>query len=335
MTVKTSQMGLSATLDVLCPMHVHIGHSGQILHAGPTIRKLRPEHDLSGAGFLDVFQLIRPREVRTVSGLLASLGAKIHIRFKDEPMTALQGVVVADPLGHGVILNLSFGISILDAVQDYALTSSDFAATDMAIEMLFLVEAKSAAMDASQKLNLRLQNAKEAAENQAFSDELTGLKNRRSVERILEHLLADQSPFSFLQLDLDYFKSVNDTYGHAAGDHVLQEVARVLKEETRNQDEVARIGGDEFVIIVQGDVPGKRLESLSKRILTRLQSPIWFEGNPCHVSTSIGISTVRKGQPKSADVIMQQADKALYSSKENGRCQFAFFEGDDQKSGSP
>lgn len=335
MTVQSSHPELEVALDTLCPMHVHIGHLGQIIHAGPTIQKLRPEFDLVGVGFFDLFEVIRPRKVKTVSDVMASLGAKVHIRFKDAPRTALQGVVVADPIGNGVLINLSFGISILDAVQDYALTSSDFAATDMAIELLFLVEAKSAAMDASQKLNVRLQNAKVAAEKQAFSDDLTGLRNRRAVERILDQLLEDQSPFSFLQLDLDYFKAVNDTFGHAAGDHVLQEVAHVLKEETRDQDEVARVGGDEFVIVVQGDVPRQRLESLSKRILNRLQTPIWFEGNPCHVSTSIGISSVHKGHPNTADEIMQKADKALYSSKKNGRCQFAFFEDHVQKSGSP
>lgn len=325
MNIQAAHRRFSTTLDILCPMHVHVGASGRILHAGPTLTKLRPDVSLAGMCFLDVFQPLRPRTLKSFKDVLGAVGSKIHIKFQDEPCTALQGVVVPDPSGNGVLLNLSFGISILDAVQDYALTGSDFAATDMAVEMLFLVEAKSAAMDASQKLNIRLQDAKLAAEQQAFTDVLTGLKNRRAVEHILDQYLSARSAFSFLQLDLDFFKAVNDSFGHAAGDHVLQEVARVLKKEARDQDDVARIGGDEFVIIVKGSAPRARLEAMSTRILGSLKDPIFFEGNPCRVSTSIGISSAARGQKMSADLIMQQADKALYASKANGRSQYAFF----------
>ncbi|UZD91555.1 GGDEF domain-containing protein [Cognatishimia activa] len=335
MNIQTPTLRFANTMDILCPMHVHIGNNGRIVHAGPTIKKLRPKLGIAGGCFLEVFDLLRPRRLKTVEDVLHSVGDKVHIGFKDVPTTTLQGVVVSDPFGNGVLMNLSFGISVLDAVQDYALTNADFAATDMAIEMLFLVEAKSAAMDASQKLNKRLQNAKIAAEKQAFTDDLTGLRNRRAIEQILDQNISERAAFSFLQLDLDFFKAVNDTYGHAAGDYVLQKVARVLSEEARDQDEVARIGGDEFVIVVQGDTPRARLADLSQRIIRRLKQPIHFEGNPCRVSTSIGISSVKIGQVTSADLIMQQADKALYKSKENGRSQFAFFEDFIEKSGSP
>lgn len=327
MNIQSTYHRFSETLDVLCPMHIHVSASGCILHTGPTLAKLRPNMPLVGMRFLDAFQLLRPRALKSFKDVLGAVGARIHIRFQDEPRTDLQGVVVPDPSGNGVVLNLSFGISILDAVQEYALSGSDFAATDMAIEMLFLVEAKSAAMDASQKLNTRLQNAKLAAEEQAFTDALTGLKNRRAVEHILELYISERSAFSFLQLDLDYFKAVNDNFGHAAGDHVLQEVAHVLKDEARDQDDVARIGGDEFVIIVKGTAPRRRLEVLSERILKRLEDPILFEGHPCLISTSIGISSAKQGRKLSADLIMQQADKALYASKANGRSQYAFFDG--------
>lgn len=101
------------------------------------------------------------------------------------PKTEVKGLLVAGPSEGQSIVNLSFGISVVDAVSDYSLNSADFAATDLTIEMLYLVEAKSAAMEASRKLNLRLQGAMIAAEEQAFTDTLTGLKNRRAMDHVL------------------------------------------------------------------------------------------------------------------------------------------------------
>ncbi|MFC6759321.1 GGDEF domain-containing protein [Sulfitobacter porphyrae] len=149
-----------------------------------------------------------------------------------------------------MIVNLSFGISIVDGVRDYALSNADFAATDLAIEMLYLIEAKTAAMDESRRLNLRLQGAKIAAEQEADTDALTGLGNRRALNNVLTRMVAGRVPFAVMQIDLDYFKSVNDTLGHAAGDHVLQTVAQIMVEETRNKDTVARVGGDEFTVVL-------------------------------------------------------------------------------------
>ena len=100
-------------------------------------------------------------------------------------------------------------------------------------------------------------------------------------------------------------------------------------------DQVARIGGDEFVILVTGQVPNTRLANMSSRILGRLKDPIMFEGNPCKISTSIGISSVKNGEETTSDLIMQQADRALYVSKENGRSQYSFFADCADESGSP
>lgn len=193
--------------------------------------------------FLDRFDLRRPRAVMSMADLMASSGVKLHLRFRDPPATGLKGVLMPLPGGQGAIVNLSFGISILDAVRDYRLTSGDFAATDLAIEMLYLVEAKSAAMEASRLLNQRLQGARIAAEEQAFTDTLTGLKNRRAMDHVLGRVIATQMPFAVMHVDLDFFKAVNDRLGHAAGDHVLQEVARIMIDATRRgKDTVARTG---------------------------------------------------------------------------------------------
>ena len=161
---------------------------------------------------------------------------------------------------------------------DYALVSSDFAATDLAIEMLYLVEAKSAAMEASRKLNLRLQGAMIAAEEQAFTDTLTGLKNRRAMDHVLARLIEAGREFALMHIDLDFFKAVNDTLGHAAGDHVLQNVARIMVEETRSDDTVARVGGDEFVILFDGLTDRETLVRVAERIIQKARGSDAFWG---------------------------------------------------------
>ncbi len=315
---------LCAILDALCPMHVMLDPSGHITHAGPTLAKLRPGTDLIGQRFLETFELYRPRSIETMPGLLQAEGVKLHLRFRDEPATTLKGLLVPSPDAGGAIINLSFGISILDGVRDYALSSADFAATDLTVEMLYLVEAKSAAMEASRKLNLRLQGAKIAAEEQAFTDTLTGLKNRRAVDFVLPRLSDCGGAFAVMQLDLDFFKAVNDTLGHAAGDHVLQHVARVLVEETRADDTVARVGGDEFVLIFDRLSDRKKLSDIAARIIRRLTEPIPFQGEVCQISASIGIAVWSGGAGADHMQLLADADLALYASKHEGRARYSF-----------
>ena len=310
---------LKGILDILCPMHVLLDRTGHIVSVGHTLQKLRPEEAMPGNRFLELFELNRPRAVANMNGLLAVSGAKLHLLFRDSPRTALKGVVVPLPDGDGAIVNLSFGISVLDAVRDYALTSADFSATDLAIELLYLVEAKSAAMEASRKLNLRLQGAKIAAEEQAFTDTLTGLKNRRALDHILSRLTVTDIPFAMMNLDLDFFKAVNDTLGHAAGDHVLQQAARIMVEETREDDMVARVGGDEFVLLFMNLTDRARLSRIARRLIDRLEEPVPFDGQNCRISASIGTVLSDQSDQRDPADLLHKADVALYASKRAGR----------------
>lgn len=313
-----------AVLDVICPMHVMLNRNGRIVHAGPTVAKLWQGEEFHHARFLEMFEILRPKAVVDMASLLATHGNKLHMRKITDPKTTLKGVLMPSSAACGAIVNLSFGISIMDGVRDYALTSTDFAATDLTIEMLYLIEAKSAAMEASRKLNLRLQGAMIAAEEQAFTDTLTGLKNRRAVDFTLPRLVEKGSGFALLQMDLDYFKAVNDTYGHAAGDHVLQHVARIMVEETRDEDCVARVGGDEFVLIFDGFTNRDALASLAGRLIKRLEAPVPFETITCNISCSIGIALSRDFPLLDETGIMSSADAALYAAKRAGRAQFMF-----------
>ena len=314
-----SALDVSA-LDVLCPMHLILGSAGHILHAGPTLMKMREGQELTGQRFLEVFEVKRPRALTSMAGLQDSGPHKLSLKLRAAPHTALKGVLVsaADKSGT-MIVNLSFGISILDGVRDYALTNADFAATDLAIEMLYLVEAKTAAMEASYKLNSKLQGAKIAAEEQAFTDTLTGLKNRRALDTVLTRLLDSKNSFAVMHIDLDYFKTVNDTLGHAAGDHVLQHVARIMVDETRDNDLVARVGGDEFTLVLPDVRSEDILRRVGRRIIERLEVPIPFEGSDCKISASIGTVWIQAGDTPTMQDLLSDADVALYASKHAGR----------------
>lgn len=313
-------------LDVLCPMHLLLGATGHILHAGPTAEKLSPEKPLVGQRFLEAFTVKRPRAIMSMDDLLGTRGTKLHLEMRRPPRTALKGIAV--PLGTPggeMIVNLSFGISIADGVRDYSLSNADFAATDLAIEMLYLIEAKTAAMEASRLLNLRLQGARIAAEEQAFTDTLTGLKNRRALTTVLTRMVGGTTPFAVMQIDLDYFKTVNDTLGHAAGDHVLQTVARVMVDETRDSDTVARVGGDEFTVVLPDVRSDDVLRRVGRRIIDRLEEPIPFNGEECRISASIGTVWIQSGRCPTMDELMDDADVALYASKHAGRACQTFY----------
>ena len=239
---------------------------------------------------------------------------------------ALRGLAQPLAKGAGMVLNLSFGIGVVDAVRSHALTASDFAATDLAVEMMYLVEANTAAMDALRGLARRLRGDKLLAEAQALTDTLTGLRNRRALSGVLDGLTRSAEGFGLMHIDLDYFKTVNDTLGHAAGDHVLRVVACVLEQETRAGDTVARVGGDEFVVVFPGLADAVQLDEIAQRIIEELTRPIEFEGQMCRFSASIGVTMSTYYDPPEADRMQHDADEALYASKRAGRGRSQFYQ---------
>ncbi|WP_241427755.1 GGDEF domain-containing protein [Fertoeibacter niger] len=308
-----------AVLNRLMPMHLCLSHAGLVLNCGPTLRKIFPVTRLSGRGFFTLFDIRRPGGITDMAALQDRAGERLYLSLRDQPQAGFRGIAAPLADDAGLLLNLSFGIGVLDAVRNYGLTDADFAATDLAVELLYLVEAKSAVMEELRQLNLRLQGAKTAAEQQALTDTLTGLGNRRALDRVLERAIAGAVPFGLMHVDLDFFKAVNDSLGHAAGDHVLREVARILSEETRSGDTVARVGGDEFVVVFPGLADASRLGAIARRMITRLNLPMVFEGKPCRVSASIGMTLSTHHDPALPDRMLAAADHALYAAKHAGR----------------
>jgi len=169
-------------------------------------------------------------------------------------------------------------------------------------------------------------NAKMHAEieRMATTDGLTGLLNHRKFQdKLTQELKRSErysTPLSLLLADIDYFKKVNDTYGHPVGDLVLKGVARILKEEIRDIDIAARYGGEEFAVILPGtDSSG------AKNIAERLRKAIMAEtfssdGKTLKVTTSIGIATV-PSDARMKEELIERTDQALYHAKHHGRNQ--------------
>lgn len=309
----------AAMLDRLMPMHLLLAEGGRILHAGPTLRRLVAVAPLSKAGFFDRFELLLPTGITTTAALRARAGSRLKLRMLHDPDIALRGLVVPVAAGAEVLLNLSFGISVIEAVRRYNLANDDFAATDLATEMHYLIEAKSAVLGESRRLNDRLRAARAAAEEQAFTDALTGLANRRALDGVLDELIESGRRFALMRIDLDFFKAVNDRMGHAAGDHVLKTAAGVLRDCLREDDTVARVGGDEFVILLRDRTDAAGLAAIGGRIIDRLSQPIGFEGAECRISGSIGTTVSTHYPSPEANRMLRDADAALYLSKQNGR----------------
>jgi diguanylate cyclase (GGDEF)-like protein len=304
----------AGALSALMPLHVMLDAAGQVVHVGPTAGRLIGA-DAAERGFFRLFAVRRLHPVRDMAQLGRCLGQRLTITRRGPVPTRLLGVAV--PCGDGVLVNLSFGSGLDTAVRDLCLTVADFAPTDLAVDLLYLVEAKATLMDELGRVNGQLFAAKSAAETAALTDMLTGLVNRRGFDQHLARCIASGQPFALLQIDLDFFKQVNDSLGHAAGDLVLVAAAQAMLRATRAGDVVARLGGDEFAMILPGQTDPETLMVIARRLIARLETPVSFEGRDCRISASVGIATLRPGE--GATALVARADEALYAAKRAGR----------------
>jgi diguanylate cyclase (GGDEF)-like protein/PAS domain S-box-containing protein len=181
--------------------------------------------------------------------------------------------------------------------------------------------------------------AEERINELAFFDQLTGMPNRTLLlDRLKQNLTASARNGSYgalLYLDLDKFKTVNDTLGHDMGDLLLKQVAIRLTTCVRAEDTVARLGGDEFVVMMAGlnlnqEEAATRTEAVGEKILSALNQPYQLNDVAYHCTSSIG-ATLFSGQQTAIDVLMKQADLAMYKSKEAGRNALCFFDPDMER----
>jgi diguanylate cyclase (GGDEF)-like protein len=160
---------------------------------------------------------------------------------------------------------------------------------------------------------------------QAFHDPLTRLANRSLFRERVEHTLDRRNPgdMAVLFIDLDNFKTINDSLGHAAGDHVLVETAHRVRSSLRNEDTAARLGGDEFAVLLE-DADVTAAARVAERIRVALGTPFWVLGQEVYISASIGIA-VRRDNDSASD-LLRNADVAMYTAKSKGKACFEIFE---------
>ena len=168
----------------------------------------------------------------------------------------------------------------------------------------------------------------------AFFDSLTGLANRRLLNQTIEtqYQLAKKNQVvgALLFIDLDFFKAINDSLGHAVGDCILVEVAERLKEIPQPEDFIARLGGDEFVILL-ADLSENPMHAeqhanlLAEQLIERISQPYLYKGQALYIGASIGV-TLFPSKDQHADDLLKQADTAMYQAKSNGRKKVYFFD---------
>ncbi len=171
--------------------------------------------------------------------------------------------------------------------------------------------------------------AQERVAHLARHDSLTDLPNRNTLQQFIEEALSRSAEtgerLAVLCLDLDNFKSINDTLGHAIGDKILRQVAKRISTVSRHGNLVSRIGGDEFIVVQVGVAGRADPEKLAGRIIDRLSEPFEIDGKELRTGTSIGVA-LAPDNGTDAETLLKFADTALYAAKSQGRGKMAFFE---------
>lgn len=233
-----------------------------------------------------------------------------------------------------IILFTAFSLSIQplsisgtkNNIMQFILLSLVIGITLFLIQLLQLVNKISRSQKNLSLQNDRSQTTHEQLSNTAYRDTLTGLINRRKLEEVINEALSiaqrKKTQFALLYLDLDHFKNINETASHEAGDELLKVVAKRLKNILRENDIIARIGGDKFAIMVT-EVTGSTITIIANKILNTILAPIVIKGNEHYITLSIGIS-VYPDDGQDFQTLFKNASLALSRAKEQGRNNYQF-----------
>lgn len=164
-------------------------------------------------------------------------------------------------------------------------------------------------------------------QDRAHYDELTQLPNRYllldRLQQLIERSERDRSKFTLFYIDLDHFKKINDTKGHAFGDKILKEAASRLSRSLRNSDTIARIGGDEFIFLLENTSSPDAISKIAKTLINKVSAPYNFEGEKFHISCSIGI-VIYPENGTTIDTLLLNADTRMYKAKHKERGTYHF-----------
>jgi|GEM_PF-195936 len=276
------------------------------------------EQTLSGAGYSSIIWTMNPQTV-------CALHSEHHfdLILLDLEMPGMDGFQVMEALQE-IETGGYLPVLAITAEPGHKLRALKSGAKDFVSKPIDLAEVL---MRVHNMLEVRLlhekaRNYSKALEALALNDPLTGLANRRllsdRMSMALIHARRNQSAMAVLYLDLDGFKGINDTLGHGAGDLILKEVAERLKDTVREEDTVARMGGDEFLIALWHVTGADYATSVAKRAVKALSRPYSIEGNSVKITASAGFS-IYPDHGEDADTLIESADLALYEAKRAGK----------------
>jgi two-component system cell cycle response regulator len=214
--------------------------------------------------------------------------------------------------------------------DDYITKPIDFAELKARLTSMLRIKRLQEQLEERER---QLLEANERLRHMSQTDGLTGLDNRRHLEERLdemfEHARRLNEPFACVMCDLDRFKSVNDTYGHQAGDAVLKQFARILRHEVREIDRVGRYGGEEFMLLLPGTVLDAAV-TFAERVRKEVEGHTFtFDGTQICRTASFGVSAWPHPRIGNCDVLVRAADDALYVAKETGRNRVVRFDSDE------
>ena len=228
------------------------------------------------------------------------------------------------------LVSLLVSRSIKRPLQELKLGADNFAAGNLSYRIpIHRRDELGEALEMFNSMAAALEGGQENLEHQAFHDTLTGLPNRSLFHDRLMHALErqtrDNKPLAVLLVDLDDFKTVNDSLGHAAGDELLKFVGDSLLTCLRPADTAARLGGDEFAVLVE-DMRGRQdATRVAERIISAMHQKLVIEGKEVFVHGSVGIVITHGGE--TADDVLRNADVAMYAAKARGKDRYQVFDG--------
>ncbi len=253
----------------------------------------------------------------------------LHGRDGRKPAFALsrQAELPLPNLLHSSRLGCSFACCVYELDDGFLVVAEPQTISDMEMveSISQLTEKLGQAVRETRRHNHRLRDAHERATLLMHSDALTGLGNRRyfesRVEEAMSHAQRHRHPLALVMADLDHFKRINDSFGHEAGDRVLQAFADVLRSLTRREDVVARFGGEEFLVLLP-ETNGERAAAFAERVRAATAALDTLAPER-EVTVSLGVTERLDGD--SVETFMRRADEALYEAKADGRDRVAVY----------
>ena len=320
-------------VDKAYPFHLVLDDDLVVVAAGTSIMQLHDDA-LLGRRLVDLFKLDTPKVVATFEAFAKQSRALFLLRSTTVDGLILRGQMLFDDEARRLVFVGSPWVTETATFASLGLTLDDFAVSDAVVDYVLLLQNQLTSLNEARAMAERLRETANQLSHQAYHDTLTGLVNRTKLVSQLQAAVNrydGESDLAVLMMDLDGFKAVNDSFGHSAGDAVLEIIGKRLESVGRRGDIIARFGGDEFAMVVgasrrRDHDGGATAQQLADRVLAAINEPVSLPSNwgisvPLSVSIGIAHATGRE----TAEELLRNADLAMYAAKGDGKSRHATF----------